>query len=234
MNGPVFASKTPKQFLGNLKLLAKTTDKAEGAKKALSSVLGAVEKVAELVHMPSPTLQQLGGAPNVHPLGQTYYSQTPFRHGAYIAKYRLKPMSEALRKLVDLPLTITGPDTVREETARSLIEHGGEWALEAQLCTDLDKMPIEDPTTPWDEEASRFVMVATLVVPPQLGWEKGLTEKVEDALSFSPWHGLAAHQPLGGVNRARNDPYKKSAEFRGRFNGCPMHEPSALAELTSA
>jgi len=52
-------------------------------------------------------------------------------------------------------------------------------------------------------------------------------------LSFAPWHGLAAHQPLGGVNRARKAPYTFSADYRGRFNGCPMHEPKALEELTA-
>ena len=35
-NGPAFTSATAKKFLGNLKLLAATTDRAEGAKKAAS------------------------------------------------------------------------------------------------------------------------------------------------------------------------------------------------------
>jgi hypothetical protein len=53
----------------------------------------------------------------------------------------------------------------------------------------------------------------------------------EDELSFSPWHGLAAHQPLGAVNRARKSPYGFSADYRGRVNGCPVHEPRDLNEL---
>jgi hypothetical protein len=44
-------------------------------------------------------------------------------------------------------------------------------------------------------------------------------------MSFSPWHGLAAHQPLGSVMRARKETYRASAKFRGERNGCPMHEP---------
>ena len=55
--------------------------------------------------------------------------------------------------------------------------------------------------------------------------------RTEDALSFSIWHGLAAHQPLGNINRARREPYRLSAEFRGQTNGCPMHEPKILAEV---
>ena len=33
--------------------------------------------------------------------------------------------------------------------------------------------------------------------------------------------------PIGNINRARKDPYRHSANFRQRFNGCPIHEPSA-------
>ena len=38
VNGPAFAAPTPKKFLANLKMLAATTDKAEGVKKAMSAV----------------------------------------------------------------------------------------------------------------------------------------------------------------------------------------------------
>ena len=49
---------------------------------------------------------------------------------------------------------------------------------------------------------------------------------VDEAMRFSVWTGLAAHRPLGNINRARNEPYRHSARFRERFNGCPIHEPS--------
>ncbi len=44
VNAPAFTAATSKKFLSNLKLLAKTTDKAQGAKKALSAVLRGTEK----------------------------------------------------------------------------------------------------------------------------------------------------------------------------------------------
>ena len=47
-------------------------------------------------------------------------------------------------------------------------------------------------------------------------------------MRFSIWTGLAAHRPLGNINRARNAPYKHSAGFRQRFNKCPIHEPAAI------
>ncbi|MEG3087635.1 catalase family protein [Sphingomonas sp. PB4P5] len=231
VNGPTFAAPNPKAFLGNLKLLAKTTDKAEGAKKLLSSVLRAAEATLEAVGGQSALLTTLGGAKPVHPLGATYYAQTPFRYGYYIAKFALKPVS-GIKEFADETVNASGrPDAIREAVNELLIEQGGVWELQVQLCTDLETMPIEDPSVLWDEKESPFRTVATLTAEPQAAWQNGASEKTEDALSFSPWHGLAAHQPLGGVNRARKEPYEFSAGYRAKFNGCPIHEPGAVSEL---
>ena len=231
VNGPAFAAPTPKAFLGNLKLLTKTTDRGEGAKKVLSSLLRAAESVLEAVGTESAFLTTLGGAKPVHPLATTYYSQTSYRYGDYIAKFSLVPTAQALKDFTGETVDADGrPDAIRQAVRELLIEQGGTWDLRVQLCTDLGAMPIEDATVVWDEERSPFVTVATLEVPPQDAWPAGEAEKTEDRLAFSPWHGLAAHQPLGGVNRARKDPYVLSADYRGRFNGCPIHEPGALAD----
>ncbi|POR39874.1 catalase, partial [Methylobacterium sp. V23] len=53
-------------------------------------------------------------------------------------------------------------------------------------------------------------------------------QAVDEEMRFSIWTGLAAHKPLGNINRARNAPYRRSAEFRQRFNGCPIHEPGTV------
>ena len=235
VNGPVFAAPDADGFLGNLKLLAKTTDKAEGGKKALSAVLQTLNSALSTVGIESPKIQQMGGAPQVHPLGETYWSQTPYRYGDHIAKWQLAPVSPELTSLTKEVVDIAGrPDALREEVRRGLIEAGGIWELRVQLNTDLDAMPVEDPTRPWDEKESPFRTVATLTVPAQVSWEHGASDTVDDRLSFNIWHGLLAHQPLGNINRARKDTYVRSAEFRRGFNGCPMHEPRSLAELEPA
>lgn len=232
VNGPAFAAPTSKAFLANLKLLAKTTDKAEGAKKLLSGLFRAAEAALEAVGGQSAFLTTLGGAKPVHPLGATYYSQTPFRYGDHIAKFSLVPVSPVLKDLEDATIDASGrPDAIRENVREGLIEQGGTWEFRVQLCTDLEAMPIEDATVVWDEKKSPYVTVATLDVPPQVAWQDGTSQTIEDKLVFSPWHGIAAHQPLGGVNRARRSPYQFSADYRGRFNGCPVHEPRALQEL---
>jgi hypothetical protein len=105
-DGPVFAALTAKKFLASLKLLAKTTDKAPGLNKALSSVLRGLEAGLESVGSESATLKTLRGHPNNHILGATFYSQAPIRYGDYIAKMALFPVSPELtalkEKMVDV------------------------------------------------------------------------------------------------------------------------------------
>lgn len=231
VNGPAFAAPNPKKFLSNLKLLAATTDKAETGKKLLSAVLRGFEATLEAVGTESATLKTLGGAKPVHPLGATYYSQTPFRYGDHIAKFSLAPVGDTA-DLADATISAKGrPNAIREDMNDTLLANGAHWELRVQLCTDLDSMPIEDASVVWDEEESPFHTVATLTVAPQPAWDDQASVAMEDKLSFSPWHGLAAHQPLGGVNRSRRGAYQFSADYRGAFNGCPIHEPAHLADV---
>ena len=93
-----------------------------------------------------------------------------------------------------------------------------------QLNTDLEAMPIENASVAWDEDASPYRTVGRVVVAPQLSLGTDLAAEIDEQTFFSPWHCLAAHQPLGSVNRARRQAYEMSADFRARFNGCPMHD----------
>lgn len=232
VNGPTFGARNTAKFLANLSMLAKTTDKMEGVKKTMSAILQPIEAGLEAVGLGSSNLQQLGGAAPVHPLGETYYSQTAYRFGDHIAKWALFPVSDGLTALTGTTVATSGrPDALREAVNEGLVEHGGTWELRVQLCLDRDKQPVEDATVEWKDSDTPFHTVATLTVSPQIGWVPLESMKTDDALAFNVWHGLAAHQPLGNINRARRDTYKASAQRRGEVNGCPMHEQRALAEV---
>ncbi len=226
VNGPAFAAPTPKKFAGNLKLLSRTTDKAEWAKKALSVVLRGAEAVLEAAGTESALLKNMGGAKNVHPLGETYFSAVPFRHGDYVAKYQLVPVSPDLIALTDTAIDTAGrPDAIRQDMQASMAGIDGVWEVRVQLLRDPEAQPIEDASVVWPEEISPFVTVATLRAVPQDSWAADTVAAVDEDLRFSVWTGLAAHRPLGGVNRVRRPVYDHSADYRRRFNGCPMHEP---------
>lgn len=226
VNGPVFQAPNAEKFLGSLKMLAKTTDRMEGTKEVLSSVLQTVNKGLEAVGISSPAVQSLGGAPNIDPLGETYFSVTPFRYGDYVAKFRLKPVSVGLTELIGREIdTSVSDDAIRETVQAEMRDIRGEWEFQVQLCRNIDDQPIEDPTVEWDEKEAPFVTVAIVSAAPQDSWSDEKVREVDEQMRFSVWTGLAAHQPLGNINRARKVPYEHSAEFRQSFNHCPIHEP---------
>ncbi len=232
VNGPAFNAPTAKKFLGNLKLLVATTDKAEGAKKVASAVLRGAEAVVEAFGHKSPTLTSLGGQRETHILGETFYSQAPLLYGPYIAKVSAAPVSPDLTALTNAPLNVNGkPNGIREAVVGFFRQNGGEWELHVQLCTDLDTMPIEDASVAWPEDKSPYVAVARISVPPQEAWSEARSAAVDDGLAFSPWHGLAAHRPLGSIMRARKTTYARSAQFRAERNGRTIQEPRTGGDL---
>ncbi|TWF43985.1 catalase family protein [Neorhizobium alkalisoli] len=228
VNGPVFQAKNAKKFLGSLKMLAKTTGRMESTKEVLSSVLQGVNTALEAVGVSSSTVQAMGGAPDSDPLGETYYSVTPFRYGDYIAKFSIRPVSKDLTELTGKEIdTKDQPDAIRATVQAEMQHLTGEWEFCVQLCRDLDKQPVEDPTAQWKEEDAPFVAVATLRAEPQDSWSEENVQKVDEEMRFSIWTGLAAHKPLGNINRARKATYEHSSSFRAGFNRCPIHEPAA-------
>ena len=231
INGPVFGASNAKAFLKNLKLLAPTTDRGEGLKKVLSAVLRGIEKVVEATGGESGTLKSLGGHPLTHILGETFFTQVPVLYGPYIAKFQLAPVSANLLALKGQVLDLHDhPHGIRDAVVAFFVDNDAEWELRVQLCTDLDTMPIEDASVAWPELQSPYVAVARITAPMQVTWDEGASPAVDDALSFSPWHGVVDHQPLGSVMRARQQAYAASAQFRGSHNGCPMHQPRSIDE----
>jgi len=224
VDGPVFAAPDAKGFLKSLKLLAGTTDKAPNAKRVLSSVLQGVEKAVEAVGGKSGTLIALGGHPDTHPLGATFFTQVPIRYGNYIAKLQLAPVSPNLLALEGQAIDLHDkPDGTREAVVDLVRQQPAEWELRVQLCVDLERMPVEDASVEWPQDLSPFVAVARLTVGTQAGWSDELAREVDEGMAFNPWHALAAHQPLGNVMRARKPAYAASSNYRSERNGCPLH-----------
>ncbi|MCX7285291.1 MAG: catalase family protein [Novosphingobium sp.] len=231
VNVPVFAVPTPDKFAGKLKLLAATTDRAEGAKVALSTVLGFINSALGKVGLESGALAGMGGSPQVHPLGETYFSTVPFRYGDHVAKFRLRPLSASLTALTGQIIDTSGrPDGLRETIRKDAAGLTGEWAFEVQLGRDPDRQPIEDASVEWQEDEAPFVQVATLQVAPQDSWAEDKVRRIDDAMHFSPWNALVAHRPLGGINRARRRAYRHSSDFRVAVNGCLLsHDADAAS-----
>jgi hypothetical protein len=91
--------------------------------------------------------------------------------------------------------------------------------------------PIEDASKEWPEDKSSYQSVATLTVPPQESYSNARQIFVDEQLSFSPWHALAAHQPLGGIMRSRRMAYEEEQQFRAERNWRPHVEPHSIEEV---
>lgn len=99
------------------------------------------------------------------------------------------------------------------------------------LCTDLERMPVEDASVKWPEEASPHQPVARLVLPPQDAYSAARQVYGDDILSFTPWHTVAAHRPLGSIMRVRKAAYERSSLYRHTMNQQPRIEPASLDEV---
>jgi hypothetical protein len=232
VNGKAFGAATPDAFLRTLKLLAATTDKAPGLKKVLSSVTRGLEKIVEEVGGQSPTLLALGGYPEINILGDEFYSQGPILYGEHIAKLALKPFSDNLRALTGRRLNLSGhPDGIRQAVVEFFQTNAAVWDIQVQLCTNPKTMPIEDASVAWPETESPYLSVARLHMPAQDAWRADKVELVDERMSFSPWHALAAHRPLGGIMRVRQAAYAAAARFRTSYNHRTLVEPRSAADL---
>lgn len=231
VNGPAFQTPNGKAFAANLKMLAATTDRMEGVKVAVSNVMQATEKAIEAFGSTNAAIRSLGGEPKRHPLGETYFTQVPVRYGDYIAKLSLAPASDNLRDLHGARIDDSGNRlAIRDAMNDYFVLNDGVWDVRVQLCTDFEAMPIEDASKAWPEDESPYVTVAQLHVRPQTAWSEARSAAVDDAMSFSPWHGLEAHRPLGQIMRLRKRAYEASAAFRAEHGGLAQ-EPGQLPDV---
>ena len=86
----------------------------------------------------------------------------------------------------------------------------------AQFQTDPDTMPIENAAVIWDEAESPFHTLASISI--EAGKTSPTTEQNCEAMTFNPWQSLAAHRPLGSINRSRKPIYAEIGEFREKQN----------------
>ena len=88
------------------------------------------------------------------------------------------------------------------------------WELQLQPFVSEAVTPIEDASVNWP---SPYTTVARLTLPQQDTASAAGTALAAEAEAsvFDPWQALAAHRPLGDVQRARKVVYFESQKGRG-------------------
>jgi hypothetical protein len=154
-----------------------------------------------------------------NPLNAQYYSMTPYLYGDVPCKFSARPLG-APSPFEDR----STPDFLRDNLVKALDAADAGFEFCVQLRNHPDAMPIEDPTIEWPEAVSTFVPVARLIIPRQ-GFDTPQRRQFGQDLSFTPWHGLDAHRPLGGINRVRRVVYATISRVRHEINGVAQVEP---------
>jgi catalase len=163
-----------------------------------------------------PLVQSIKAKPNPSLLKITYWSATPYRLGDRAIKFSVVP--HTAENSFNLEGAADKSNYLRETMTQHLASADAYFDFKIQLQTDASKMPIEDPTVEWDEQASPYIKVATIRIPQQ-DFNTKERKQLDEKQSFSPWHSLLEHQPLGGVNRARKI-YAGLAKIRNEVNQC--------------
>ncbi len=228
--GKTFIAPGAKVFLAQITATEAAATLPEGVKAVVSTVSRATNKALAAVGLGSANLD-FYGHPFLHPLAEPYYSQCPLRYGEYVAKLGVLPDNDALRALEGQALDLQGENGLRDVVSDFFRANAAEFTVAVQLCTNLDRMPVEDATVEWPESDSPYRPVARLVIPPQDAFSPARRQAVDDDLAFCPAHSLAAHRPLGSINRARMKAYKVMGQARRRENHRPVREPRGMAEI---
>jgi len=167
----------------------------------------------------------------LNPLFQQYWSMTPYRLGAepshkVAVKYTAKPRlgrrpSRSKRLAAYLSWGFSPKNEMNDALARAEM-----WFdFYVQRFVDDRRTPIEDSKVEWTEDISPLEHVGKIIIPSQdlMSAEQAI---FCENLSFSPWHGLPAHRPLGLVNRVRRKTYLAISSHRHELNKAPPAEPT--------
>lgn len=149
-------------------------------------------------------------APPASPVDNAYFGASPFLLGPdQVMRIRACPVCRS-----DAQPNVSRRDYLKEalvERLRNKQAGAVVFQFEVQVRPASSINPdvdIENASHDWPDSDKNYVQVATLTIPLQ-----ELHEPCED-LVFTPWHGLEAHRPLGGINRLRRAVYEASARFR--------------------
>jgi hypothetical protein len=158
-----------------------------------------------------------------NPLQINYHSTTPYLLGAGQAvKYAAHP-----RNFIADTIPSPAPaNFLRDAMKTQISQDDAYFDFCIQRRTDENTMSIENSTIAWSEEDAPFQKVAQIRIFQQ-EFDTKAQDQFGENLSFTPWHCLAEHRPLGGINRARKVVYEKISQFRHACNQVVRKEPTS-------
>lgn len=170
-----------------------------------------------------PAIRGFKCAGKESPLVSDYWSQTPYKLGSQVVRYSAKH-HEANH--------VSGTDQASKDFLKTAMKKRldlgqpeARFDFLVQPAPQPQKDHIEDPTKPWDETTSPPVKVAEITIPAQ-DFDRDDQNELCENLSYTPWHSLPEHEPLGQINRARRVVYRASSLLRHEQRNTPRKEPT--------
>jgi hypothetical protein len=170
-------------------------------------------------------MQSLWNETQTSPLECQYYSCTPYLLGAGRAmQFSMRPRQNTRSRIPDLPGR--PPDNyLRDNMVATLAKTDVEFDFLIQVQTDAHAMPLENAAVRWPLKLSPYVPGATIRIPKQ-SFDSPAQLAFAKVLSYTPWHCLPDHRPLGNQNRARNRMYRELSRLRLDKNRQVHREPT--------
>jgi hypothetical protein len=160
-----------------------------------------------------------------NPLHTRFWSMVPYRLGADARRQAIKFSARPC-------LAHDNNNIPKNPDANYLRKAMANTLSTGDACFDFmvqprrsEAMKVEDSKTEWLESEAPFIKVATIHVPKQVFDTEAQMAFCEN-MSFTPWHSLPEHRPLGGVNRVRRIVYEQISKLRHDLNHAPRKEPT--------
>jgi Catalase len=158
-----------------------------------------------------------------NPLQTRYWSMVPYQLGVGSGRQAVKYSARACEGVADPMPHKPGHDFLRA-ALRNTLQSGEacmEFLVQPRTSSSMD---VEDSRIEWKEAQAPFFKVATIRIPRQTFDTPQQNEFCEN-LSFTPWHALPEHKPLGVTNRLRKVIYDHISRVRHEMNDARRQEP---------
>lgn len=166
-----------------------------------------------------------------NPLYSRYWSMVPYQLGSGANRRAMKYSAKPCIQMDNPPPSATSQDPNYLRAAMKQHLGTNDACFEFLIQTRDTSTPagtalsVEMSTSEWEESVAPFYKVATITIPKQ-DFDKPAQHKFCENLSYTPWHSVSEHRPLGGVNRIRKVVYSSIAGLRRSMNTITPTEPT--------
>lgn len=219
-NAPILELRNVDTYLEIEEIRAKHWDNDLALKAALATRSDALLQLAP------------GQLPNENIVSHEMHTQSAFKYGDYVAKLALIPNTESQKALSSQKIGKNDPNYVLSEMlAEHLRTKETTYDFVVKLMTDPEAQPVEDAGIEWPRNVTPFQTVAKDTIPPQEAFSEERRVFWEDKTSLDAWNGLAAHRPLGSINRCRKMVYEYSRQFRAKKNATEVIAVNEISQI---